>query len=222
MAKILVVEDDPGILEFLISNLPYRGFAVDGAETGARALSLLAINEYDIALVDLNLPDMTGEAILTHIRRHRPGMPVMILTVVADTRDKVRLLNLGADDYLSKPFSFEELLARLSALLRRGAGPVTEIAKVGPFSIDFNNQSVKKKGKEVTLTKKEFAILEYLIRRRGSLVRKTELLEHLWDSQANLFLTSLETHVANLRRKLNTPGFIHTVHGRGYMIKEYN
>lgn len=217
--RVLIIEDDPDILDFLVSGLPERGFVTDGASTGAKGLSLFRSNDYDLVILDLNLPDMTGEAVIKEMVRRGETPPILMLTVVYDTETKVRLLNAGADDYLCKPFSFDELVSRVRALLRRSKECIPAVVSILNFTVDFNAQSVKRGEKSIPLTKKEFGLFEYLLRQRGEVVSKESLLEHLWDSRADLFIKSLEVHMSNLRRKLGTPSLIHTLSGRGYIIR---
>ncbi len=216
--RVLVVEDDHDIGAFLSAHLPRAGFAVDVARTGAAGLSLYGTNEYDLVIIDLNLPDMGGDTVCARVRQKKRVPPILILTVVAEAQEKVRLLNAGADDYLAKPFSFDELLARMRALLRRAPDTVPDVLSASDIEMNIPRHTVTRAGKNVLLTRKEFAILEYLLRRRGLLVSKSALVEHVWDASADPFSASLETHMTNLRKKLKRP-LITTVHGRGYRIE---
>jgi DNA-binding response OmpR family regulator len=217
--KALIIEDDPDILDCLVDHLPTQGIVVDGAATGAQGLSFAKINAYDVVILDLNLPDMRGETLIEVIHKQSQIPPILVLTVVSDIESKVRLLNSGADDYLCKPFSMAELMARVRALLRRSVDLSPAQISIGGLDIDFNGQRVLKGKREIKLTKKEFALFEYILRNQGTLVSKEILIEHLWDARASLFLSSLETHMANLRKKLGVPGLIHTVHGQGYIVR---
>jgi len=216
--RVLVIEDDTEIAGFLSSHLPRAGFAVDVVHTGAAALSLIRVNEYDLIIIDLHLPDMGGDQICAAVRRKKRIPPMIILTVVADTASKVRLLNSGADDYLQKPFSFVELVARMRALLRRPVDVAPETMMVGDIEMDIGKHVVTRSGVALPLTRKEFAILEYLFRHRGVLVSKTALVEHVWDISADPFSSAIETHMTNLRKKLGEPTVVRTIHGRGYRV----
>lgn len=216
--RVLAIEDDASLGAFLKANLPSAGFAVDVAETGAQGAKLSRINDYDLVLLDLNLPDMRGEEVMGSLCARERTVPVLALTVIADADAKIRLLNAGADDYLVKPFVFGELVARMRALLRRPAHVIPDVLSAGTLELDARSQSARRKGRELRLTRKEFALLEYLLRRKGSVVSKAELVEHAWDSSANAFSSSIDTHLANLRRKLGSPDVIETIHARGYRI----
>lgn len=216
--RVLVVEDDREIAGFLASHLPRAGFAVDTAYTGASALSLVRVNEYDLLILDLHLPDMGGDQVCAEVRRKKRVPPMLVLTVVSDVSSKVRLLNIGADDYLPKPFSFDELIARMRALLRRPVETAPDSIAAGDLEMDISRHTVTRAGEKIPLTRKEFAILEYMLRHRGRLVPKTALIEHVWDASADPFSSSIETHMTNLRKKLGQPTLIHTLHGRGYRI----
>lgn len=216
--KVLVVEDDPDVREFLQAHLPERNFLVDTAETGAAGLNLLRSSEYDLLLLDLNLPDMTGESVIASVQESGHILPILMLTVIGDADSKVRLLGAGADDYLAKPFSFEELVARMHALLRRSRELTPNVLSVGDLALDTGKQVVTRDGAAVPLTSKEFNLFSHLMRHRGTIVSKGSLIEHAWNDHADPFSNSLDTHLANLRRKLGKPDPIRTVHGRGYVI----
>lgn len=216
--KALVIDDDQDICGFLRAHLPARGFTVDIGHEGQTAISLARLNEYDLLVLDLNLPDMSGEEVIQALRQANIEIPILVFSVVANTESKVRLLNCGADDYLVKPFSFEELVARMNALLRRPTALTSDIMAVDDLEMDTKKQTVMRRGRMIELTRKEFAILECLLRRRGEVVSKGALIEHVWQSSANPFSDALDTHLTNLRKKLGEPELIHTVHGRGYRI----
>ena len=216
--RVLVVEDDPEIADFLKSHLPEEGFSVDLACTGASGISMLRGSEYDVVVLDLNLPDLPGERICEVARTLPRIPPLLILTVVTGAFEKARLLNSGADDYLVKPFSFEELIARMRALLRRSGIVVPDVLVTEDLSLDAARHTVSRGDTPLSLTRKEFALLEYLLRNKGTMVPKAVLVEHVWDGAADPFSSAIETHMANLRRKLGSPALVHTVHGRGYRI----
>jgi DNA-binding response OmpR family regulator len=216
--RLLVIEDDQEILGFLRAHLPREGFAVDTADTGRAALALLAINEYDLVILDLNLPDMSGEEIVVYLQAGKHVPPTLMLTVISDLASKVRLFAAGADDYLEKPFSFDELVARIRALLRRGRESVLSVITIEDITIDTARRTARKRDTALLLTAKEFALLEYLLNKRGAIVSKSSLIEHLWDGSADPFSNAIDMHLMNLRKKLGTPGIIHTARGRGYVI----
>lgn len=216
--RVLIVEDDPELAGFLKAHLPARGFVVDVAEDGASGVALVHGNEYDLVVLDLNLPDMPGEAVVREVQSGKHVPPILMLTVVGDAESKVRLLAAGADDYLVKPFSFDELVARMRALLRRPRERIPDVLSAGNLTLDADKQTVIRGAEPLALTMKEFTLLEFLLRQRGTIVPKSRLIEHAWDSSSDPFSNSLDTHMTNLRRKLGEPDLIRTVHGRGYVI----
>ncbi len=220
--RILVIEDDPKIREFLQKSLKAECYAVDAAETGDEGAHLASINEYDAIVLDNILPHRTGLDICRDIRSQGKSVPILVLSVQDDTNMKVRALNAGADDYLTKPFSLEELVARLHALTRRPAHIVEEVLSSHDISLDSKRHVVTKSLKEVTLTRKEFMLLEYLMQNKGYAVTRAMIMEHVWDMYADPFSNTIESHILSLRRKLKASGgpgeVIETVPGRGYKI----
>ncbi len=219
--KILIIEDEKDIRTFLKSNLEDSGFSVDCAETGEGGTFLALSNDYDLILLDLNLPDKNGLEVCRSLRLAGKETPIIILTVETETDNKVKLLNAGVDDYLTKPFSVSELIARIKALLRRPKKISGGLLSFGDLILDSDKQTVKQKSKIIYLTRKEFGLLEYLLRNRGRIVSRGEIIEHVWDSEADIFSNTIETHVVNLRKKLNKDGkssLIKTYSGRGYAI----
>lgn len=217
--RVLLIEDDSDLRAFLRTELPARGFVVDAAQTGGRGIGLAKRNEYDLMLLDLNLPDMHGEEVITELQKEGHIPPILMLTVVGDAESKVRLLSAGADDYLEKPFSFDELVARMRALLRRSRSISPDLVTIGKLVFDGRRQIVSADGKDVPLTHKEFTLLAYLMHHRGEIVPKSSLIEHAWDEYADPLSNALETHMTNLRRKLGKVNPIITIHGRGYIIE---
>jgi len=220
--KILVVEDDKDTLDFLKPSLKAEGFVVDTAENGTDGISMTLANNYDLVILDFNLPDKNGDLVCQEIRKKGKTTPILILTVDTEVNNKVKLLNLGADDYLTKPFSFEELLARVKALLRRPEKIEKEILQVNNLTLDRKKQKVTRAKREIYLTLKEFQLLEYLIRHQGEVISKISILENIWDSEVDLFSNAIETHISNLRKKIdkNSPKkLIKTISGRGYKIE---
>ncbi|HEY4488912.1 MAG TPA: response regulator transcription factor [Candidatus Paceibacterota bacterium] len=216
--RVLLIEDDIDMLDFLRAHLPKQGFVVDSAATGTDGIRLASLNEYDLVLLDLNLPDIQGEAVVGEIQKGGRMPSILMLTVVGDAESKVRLLSAGADDYLAKPFSFEELVARMRALLRRSREVTPDIAMFGNLSFDGRKHVVTQEEKTVPLTSKEFTLFAYMVHHRGEVVSKSSLIDHAWDGSADPFSNSLETHMTNLRKKLGESNPIRTVHGRGYSI----
>lgn len=217
--KVLIVDDDADILAFLQHHIPDCGFIVDTAHDGASARNLFAENTYDLIILDFNLPDTTGEALIAHIHERIPAPPILMLSVVPNTQTKVRLLNAGADDYLEKPFELAELVARMHALTRRPRHALPKELAIGDIMLDTKRQVVYRSEQEVLLTKKEFLVLEYLMRHQGAVVPRGVLIEHAWDSRTDPFSRTLETHIANIRKKLGEPETIRTVHGRGFVFE---
>jgi DNA-binding response OmpR family regulator len=213
-ARILVVEDDAGIAQSLVRGLARAGYVVDTASTGADALAAPAA---DVVLLDLGLPDLDGVEVCRRLRR-RGDVAIIVVTARGEERDRVATLDEGADDYLVKPFSLAELLARVRAVLRRvrPAGPVTYVH--GPLAVDPRTRRVTVSGVEVMLTPKEFDIIECLAADPGRVVSRQELLERAWDANWYGPTKVLDVHVAALRRKLGVEGLVETVYGRGFRL----
>jgi two-component system copper resistance phosphate regulon response regulator CusR len=219
--KILVVEDDRKVAGFIAQGLREEGYAVDHAPDGDEATMLAHVNDYDVILLDLMLPKKNGLQIAAELRREGRQTPILMLTARDATEDVVRGLNAGADDYLAKPFKFDELLARVRALVRRGGAARTELLSHGPIELDRLKHKIMVSGKPLDLTPKEFQLLEHLLLHRGEVVRRTELLEKVWDLSFDPETNVVDVHVANLRRKLRRSAkmeLIHTVRGVGYQL----
>ena len=219
--NILVVEDNKETLSFLKETLKEEGFVVDSAEDGQYGLEKALRNDYDILLLDNMLPRKTGPEICAEMRKNGKNTRILMLSVNNEPDIKVKALNLGADDYLSKPFSMSELLARLRALLRRPEKIKKDIMKADTVSMDLKNKTVRRSGKEINLTPREFALLEYFMRNRGKVISRMEILEHVWDMNADLFTNTVETHISNIRKKLGGRDRNHiicTVAGAGYKM----
>lgn len=217
--KILIVEDERDIGLFIKSSLEQVGFNVDYTESGERGSFLAKTNDYDLVILDLNIPDKGGYEICRDIRAEGKEMPIIILTVETEIGSKVQLLELGADDYLTKPFSVPELLARIKSLLRRPKKILNNKVAFDGFELNSQKQVVFKNKKEIYLTRKEFALLEYLVLNRGRIISRGELVDHVWDQEANIFSNTIETHILNLRKKIgkkNNKSIIKTYSGRGY------
>lgn len=219
--KILIIEDEKDIGNFLKSSLEVAGFVVDWEETGEKGLFAANTIDYDLIILDLNLPDTNGLDICKKVRKEEKNAPILILTVDSEITSKIELLNAGADDYLTKPFSISEVLARTRALLRRPKEIVRSSINSNDLILNEEKQSVLKKGKEIYLTRKEFMLLEYFVRNRGRVLSRGEIIEHVWDSDADIFSNTIETHILNLRKKLGKNSrypIIRTCSGRGYVL----
>ncbi|NLX22741.1 MAG: response regulator transcription factor [Phycisphaerae bacterium] len=214
--RVLVVEDEPDLLDALVQVLREAGYAVDGASDGRDGLFKAKVNEYDAIVLDLMLPGMSGWDLLGELRR-RKTTPVLILTARDTLPDRVRGLDAGADDYLTKPFELPELLARLRALIRRGAGQASGVIEIGEVVIDTADRTVRKAGQLVSLTPREYALVELLAMHKGKLVTRTMIYEHLFDEESDTLSNLVDVHVANVRKKLGKD-FITTRRGEGYQL----
>jgi DNA-binding response OmpR family regulator len=223
--RLLVVEDEDDLAQAVRLGLVRAGYAVDMAGDAAQAYERLAVNAYDLMLLDINLPDADGFAVCRAIRSGEVAVDggadlrVLMLTARGALHDRVRGLDDGADDYLVKPFALAELLARVRALLRRDGTGGTSVLRVGPFRLDVARHEASRDGKALHLTPKEFGVMEYLMTRPGHVVSAEELLEHVWDENADPFTQTVRVTVGTLRRKLGSDA-IETVVGRGYRLRE--
>ena len=219
--RVLVVEDEKRIAEFIARGLESAGYAVDSAGDGATGLERLHGTDYDLLILDLMLPDMDGLKVLEKVRNRTTSPPVLILSALGAVDDRVKGLERGADDYLSKPFSFTELLARVRALLRRGQ-PTPERLQVGDLSLDCIRRRVTRGGENIDLAPKEFSILEYLMRNRGRPLSRTMIVEHVWDMDYDGLTNIVDVYIRHLRSKVDDrwpQKLIYTVRGVGYMIE---
>ncbi|MFA5934820.1 MAG: response regulator transcription factor [Candidatus Paceibacterota bacterium] len=220
--KILVIEDNKKLAENLKQGLVQEGYAVDIIEDGLVALRRILINrdEYDLVVLDRMLPGKDGVSICTHWREMGVVVPVLMLTALTTTEDKVTGLDAGADDYLAKPFAFKELLARIHALLRRPKQSFPDIITSGDISIDTTTRIVNFKNKPISLTLKEFMVLEYLMRNENKVITRDELYAHAWDFADSSFSNTVDVHIKNLRRKINDSSkTIQTIRGVGYKFE---
>jgi two-component system OmpR family response regulator len=215
--RVLVVEDEADLLSSLAKALREEGYAVDEAEDGEEGLFKAQSWDYDAIILDVMLPQLDGWTLLQELRKEKK-VPVLMLTARDALRDRVRGLDTGADDYLTKPFDLDELLARLRALIRRGAGQASSLVEVGDVGIDTGARTVTRKGRQVALTAREYALVEFLILHRGQLVTRTALYEHLFDEDDSTLSNLLDVHVSNIRKKLGRD-FITTRRGQGYCIE---
>jgi two-component system OmpR family response regulator len=221
--RILVVEDDKKIASFVVNGFRQNGFAVDHARDGEEALALMRATPYDAAVLDIMLPKMDGLAVLQELRRAGVKTPVIVLSAKASVDDRVRGLQAGGDDYLTKPFAFSELLARVQALLRRST-QATEPTKLtaADLTMDLLTRQVTRGGKEIELQTREFALLEYLMRNAGRAVTKTMILEHIWDYSFDPQTNIVDVLVHRLRAKVDKDfpmKLIQTIRGVGYSLK---
>ncbi len=217
--RILVVEDEEKIANFLKDSLEAECFAVDVAEDGERGSYFARVNDYDAVVLDNMLPKKSGIEVCRDIRAASKTMPILVVSVKTDATEKIDLLDAGADDYLAKPFVLEELLARLRALLRRPASIEQDLLEVEDIALDTKTGQVRRDGKHILLTRKEFMLLEYLMRNEGLVLSRGMILEHVWDMSVDIFSNTIESHILSLRKKLGDKGdrkLIHTISGRGY------
>jgi heavy metal response regulator len=221
--KILLVEDEKKVSQFLQKGLQEEGFVVDAAHDGEAGLSLAMEGFYDLIILDIYLPRLDGLEVLKRLRGGRIMTPVLLLTVRATIEDKVLGLDLGADDYLTKPFAFEELLARAKALMRRRADVDAAVLRVADVVLDPVRRTVSRHGKKVELTPKEFALLEYLMRNAGRVLTRTMIVEHVWNYDFDSETNVIDVYMNYLRKKIDAgheTRLIHTVRGAGYVMKE--
>ena len=215
--RVLIVEDEADLAHALRRSLEDERFAVDLAPDGAEAEFLLREFAYDAVVLDLMVPKRDGWLLLQDLRRAGSRTPVLILTARAAVEDRVRALDLGADDYLPKPFAVSELAARLRALVRRSAGHARPVQMLGRVAVDMAAHRVFLDDVPIELTAREYAVLEFLVSRRGTLVTRASICEHIYDEQSDVSSNVVDVHVAALRRKLGA-GVIHTRRGEGYIV----
>ena len=220
--RILIVEDEPKMAAFVQRGLIAERFAVDVCGDGREGLELAQAFVYDLIILDLMLPRLDGRELLQRIRRDNACVPVIMLTARDSIEDKVALFETGADDYLTKPFAFAELLVRAKALLRRGPVKRSSTLVVGPLRLDRLTQQVTRDGKDIELTAKEYSLLEYLMQNEGRVLSRNMIVEHIWDQSFDGITNIVDVHVRNLRAKVDegfTQRLIRTVRGSGYIIR---
>lgn len=221
--RILLVEDEKKIASFIERGLKEEHYAVDVAGDAEKALFLAEVNIYDLMIVDIMLPGKDGLAVCRELRGKKIDVPILILTAKDTVRDKVLGLNSGADDYLTKPFAFEELLARVRALLRRKKADKATLLKIADLELDQVTHKVRRAGQEISLTSKEYALLEYFMLNASQVITRTMISEHVWNEDFDSFTNVIDVYVNYLRNNIDR-GFkkqlINTIRGVGYILKE--
>ncbi len=220
--RILIIEDENAIARFLKKGLIAEAFIVDSAGTAEKGLSLVHSKNYDLIILDIKLPDADGIGICEGLRKEGKTFPILMLSTIGDSDTKTFALNMGADDYMSKPFSFRELLARVQALLRRRKRIMKSHIRISDLEINTLSHQVKRGDTSFVLSKKEFALLKYLAENVGIVLTRSMLLEHVWHVYEDSFTNTVDVHIRFLRKKIDDKKFgkklLHTVHGRGYMM----
>ena len=220
--RLLLVEDDPNLGRFVQKGLQEERYAVDVAMDGEEGLFLARVTQYDLIILDIMLPKLDGLGVCRKLRDERKTTPILMLTARESVEDKVAGLDTGADDYLTKPFAFTELLARVRALLRRGSVMPAGRFKALDLELDPVSHRVWRAGQEITLTNKEFALLEFLLRNANQVLTRTGIIEHVWDVHYDSMTNIVDVHIRALRAKVDrnfSPPLIHTVRGVGYVLK---
>jgi DNA-binding response OmpR family regulator len=221
--RILVVEDEQRVASFVKRGLEAEHYAVDVAGDGEEGLFLATTQDYDLVLLDVMLPKLDGFEMLKRVREREIATPVIMLTARGELTDRVRGLDLGADDYLPKPFAFEELIARVRALIRRRSERASPVVRVGALVLDPVTRTVTARDRKVEFTPKEFALLEYLLRHEGTVLTRVMIAQHVWDINFDTYTNLIDVFVNHLRRKLQPHGcdsMIQTVRGVGYVLKK--
>jgi heavy metal response regulator len=220
--RILLIEDEKKVSNFIKKGLEEEHYAVDTAFDGEEGLFLVEMNEYDLIVLDLMIPKIDGWEVLRKLRGRKNMVPVLVLTAKASVDDIVKGLDSGCDDYLTKPFAFMEFLARVRALLRREKSDKEPLLAVGDLTLSLVTHKVMRKEKEIELTSKEYALLEYFMRNPGKILTRTMISEHVWDSHFDSMTNLVDVYVNYLRKKIDKdfePKLIHTIRGVGYVIK---
>lgn len=221
--RLLVVEDDPEVQAFLLRVLREAAWAADAVPSGQRALDALASTEYDLAIVDVGLPDLDGFELCRQLRARGDRTPLLVLTARNAVNDRVRGLDAGADDYLAKPFAVNELLARLRALARRPATSLEPVLRLADLELDPASRIARRAGVEISLTAREYALLDYLLRNPRRVVSRAKILEHVWDDNFDPVANAVDVLVGRLRRKIDRETLqplLHTVRGAGYVLTD--
>ena len=219
--RVLLIEDDQRLLDTLATHLREAGYAVDASRDGIEGLYLGEEFPIDLAIIDLGLPEMPGLDVIRELRSRGRDFPILVLTARSEWQDKVAGLEAGADDYLTKPFHIEELMARVNALMRRSGGHARPRVQLGPVTVDLSSQRVWLKGEEIELTSFEYKVLNYLVMHPGEVVTKTDLSEHIYEEDTDRDSNVIEVFIGRLRRKIDPDGTlnpIETLRGRGYRL----
>ena len=220
--RILLVEDEKRIASFIARGLREAHYVVDVAIDGEQGLFMAEVNEFNIIILDIMLPKLDGVSLCRQLRERKINVPILMLSALGSVDDKVRGLNYGADDYLAKPFAFKELLARVQTLLRRNTPNKKGILVIGDIELDQLAYKVRRQGREISLTSKEYALLEYLMINPGKLITRTMISEHVWHADFDTFTNVIDVYVNHLRKKIDKDfkkQLIHTVRGSGYVMK---
>jgi len=221
--RILIIEDEKKVAGFIKKGLEEETYAVDVACDGEEGLYLARESLYDLIILDIMLPKVDGLEVLTRLREDKIDTPILLLTAKDSVEDRVKGLNKGADDYLTKPFAFSELLARTRVLLRRGKTERQTVLQIADLSLDLLSHKVKRNGEEIELTGKEYSLLEYFMRNREKVLTRTMIAEHVWDYNFDTFTNVIDVYINHLRKKIdkNHPKkLLHTLRGVGYVMKE--
>ncbi len=220
--KILIIEDDKNISASLAYFFKSQNIIFDIAEDGERGLFLAKVGDYDVILLDYNLPKISGQEIIAKIRTDGQTVPIIMLTIRNDLNDKINILDIGADDYLVKPFLLKELLARIRAILRRPLKLENQKLICKNLEMEPTSFKVVKNGRNISLRTKEFMLLEYLFKNKGAVVSRQDIMDHVWDENGDPFSNTIEVHMMNLRRKIETKKdrYIFTIPNRGYKLDE--
>lgn len=221
--RILIVEDEASLRKVLVKHLKKHGYAVDSCSDGEEALYYLDTAEYDAVILDIMLPKVSGLEVLSRTRKRGLDTPILLLTAKDSVEDKVRGLDGGADDYLTKPFALEELLARIRMLLRKKTGTKSSLHEIAGLSVDTGSRRVFRDGKEIILSAKEFALLQYLLMNKGQVLTREQIEHHLWDYSYEGASNMVNVYIRYLRKKIDEgyeTKLIHTVRGVGYVLKE--
>jgi two-component system copper resistance phosphate regulon response regulator CusR len=221
--RILLVEDEEKVARFITVGLKAERFAVDTARDGKTGLQMATLNPYDLLIVDLMLPEINGTELIRRVRKQNTDVPIVVLTARDALSDKLANFESGADDYLTKPFAFAELLVRIKALLRRGAVPRANVIQIADLEIDRLAHQVRRGGQSIKLTAKEYGLLEYLATNAGRVLSRTMIVEHVWDQSFEGLTNIVDVYVRQLRAKIDEPfdkKLIHTVRSVGYVINE--
>lgn len=224
--KILIIEDEHKIANSLKIGLQQERFIVDVSYDGTLGLDLATSGDYDLIILDRLLPGVDGLLICKTLREKNIHTPIILLTAKGQINDRIEGLNCGADDYLTKPFAFEELLARIRALLRRPGHTVSSILQAKDLTLDIQTYQAKRSGQSINLSQKEFMLLEYLIRHKNKVIKKDQIINHVWSYDADILPNTVEATIKNIRNKIDKPfsgkpALLHTKRGFGYIIKEY-